>query len=284
MSADDMSERSLTQRTTHFDFGENWRSYSELVGEEEIAEAVRGVERLLPEGTLTGRSFLDIGSGSGLHSLAALRLGAERVVAIDLDEESVRTTSTLLSHWAQGDPWSAQVQSVFDLDPAESGTFDVVYSWGVLHHTGAMWAAIRSAAQMVAPDGLLVIALYRRTRLDRLWIREKRWYTSASTKSQARARRVYLALMSLIYRIRGASLDDYKSTYQSSRGMDFEHDVHDWMGGYPYETVAPDEVREFLEPLGFDSVMMPTFKLRTGLLGSGCDEFVLRRVEPRRNS
>ena len=120
---------------THFDFGKNWSSYSELIGQPQIDEAKKGLLKLLTADELRGKSFLDIGCGSGLHALAAAQLGVSRIQAFDIDPDSVATTKVVLTRHAVAVPWQAEQVSVFDLDPQRHGRFDVVYSWGVLHHT-----------------------------------------------------------------------------------------------------------------------------------------------------
>ena len=171
-------ETDLKRVETHFEFGKNWSSYSELIGQPQIDEAKKGLLKLLSADELREKSFLDIGCGSGLHALAAAQLGVSRIQAFDIDPDSVATTKAVLARHAVSVPWQAEQVSVFDLDPQRHGRFDVVYSWGVLHHTGDMNVAIEKAASLVAPGGMLVLALYRRTRLDRFWVREKRWYTA----------------------------------------------------------------------------------------------------------
>ena len=151
---------------TRFAFGKNWESYATLIGESEIAEAEKALLRLFPDVQLQGRSFLDIGCGSGLHALAASRLGARPITAIDIDPDSVATARAVLARYKVD--CAVSQQSVFDM----TGHFDVVYSWGVLHHTGDMWRAIEKAASLVAPGGLLAIALYRRTKSDAFWIKK----------------------------------------------------------------------------------------------------------------
>jgi 2-polyprenyl-6-hydroxyphenyl methylase/3-demethylubiquinone-9 3-methyltransferase len=278
-----MSRIDLTQAESHFAFGRNWASYARDVTEIEIAEAEKGLTRLLG-GRLKGQTrFLDIGSGSGLHSLAALRLGAEEVLAIDIDKDSVATTRTLLSRFAPAKNWQSELMSIFDASPERIGEFDVVYSWGVLHHTGALDRALRCAARLVRPGGLFVFALYRRVIADVFWRQEKRWYAQASPAAQSRARAIHVALFKVGLRLTGRRFPDYVAAYRGNRGMDFIHDVHDWMGGWPYESVSPAEVDLLMTSLGLQEVRKFVSKGRffgrhTGLFGSGCDEFVYGRV------
>lgn len=277
-----MSEIDLTTAETHFAFGRNWASYAESVTEAEIKEAEAGLLRLLGGHSPQATRFLDIGSGSGLHSLAALRLGARHVHAVDIDMDSVNTTQAMLSRFAQDHDWKAECASVFDLTPESLGEFDIVYSWGVLHHTGDLDRALRCAARLVRRGGLFVFALYRRILADFFWRSEKRWYARASQSQQANARAVYRVLFRAGLRLRGRRFEDYVAGYRSNRGMDFDHDVHDWMGGWPYESISPEEVEALMRTLGFERVRSFAgrgrfFGRHTGIFGSGCDEFVYRR-------
>lgn len=258
-----------------FRFGENWRSYAELVDEPRIAEAAKRLASLLGTDDLKGRSFLDIGCGSGLHSLAALRLGAAKVLAVDLDPDSVAAARSVLERFAPAADIEVARRSVFDFDAHPHRRFDIVYSWGVLHHTGEMDRAIRIAAAQVAPGGLLALALYGKTRYCGMWKRIKRWYVQASPEKKAAAERLYIRLFGFYLLLRGKRLRDHIASYQKKRGMDFYHDVRDWVGGYPYESIAPHELRALLEPLGF-AVVRQTVKRRSGLFGSGNDEYLFR--------
>jgi len=261
-----------------FGFGRNWLAFVDLVDERRIAEAERSLRTLCVRDRLDGLSFLDIGSGSGLSSLAARRLGA-RVVSFDYDADSVACTTHLRDRLRPGDDaWRVERGSALDDDYLASlGRFDVVYSWGVLHHTGAMHEAVRKAAGLVAPRGLLILALYRKTRLCPLWTAEKRWYVGASPAAQERARRLFLAWMRLAYRVAGRDFEAHVASYASMRGMSFLHDVNDWMGGYPYESITPHEAAALLTSLGFAEVQSWTRGYTMGLLGSGCDEYTYRR-------
>jgi 2-polyprenyl-6-hydroxyphenyl methylase/3-demethylubiquinone-9 3-methyltransferase len=267
----------LLDQESHFAFGENWASYATLVTDARIEEAIASLRRLC--GDLRGKRFLDVGCGSGLHSLAALRLGAVEVVAVDIDPRSVATTRQLLQAKASGKSWSAVQASVFDLRPDTYGAFDVGYSWGVLHHTGDLFRALRTASALVAPGGQFVFAVYRHTRLCWFWRREKRWYAKASHTAQACARAVYVGLFRLVYPIKHRrSFRSYVAGYAQNRGMDFYHDVHDWLGGWPYESISPDETERFMRQLGMHQVRAFVHNGKaTGLFGSGCDEYVYSR-------
>lgn len=272
----------LLEQRSHFAFGENWASYARLVTDAQVEQAITSLGRLVG-GDLRGKRFLDIGCGSGLHSLAALRLGASEVVALDIDPDSVATTRQLLTKHADGAPWSTQVTSVFDLQPGATGCYDVVYSWGVLHHTGDLYRAFRSAAALVAPGGRFVFAVYSRTPLCWFWKLEKRWYSGATPTAQARARSLYVGLFRILYPMThhdsfSEFVAKYGAKYGQMRGMDFYHDVHDWLGGWPYESISPAETERFMHRLGLRQVRAFVRERRTlGLLGSGCDEYVYGR-------
>ncbi len=125
-----MSDRLVRDVSTHFRFGENWHLFAQSLTDKQISDAEFDVAALLGCDNLRGRTFLDIGSGSGLHSLAALRLGARRVLAVDFDPDSVRTSRDVLRRRWHDNNWEVKTQSVFDLTPERDGVFDIVYSWG----------------------------------------------------------------------------------------------------------------------------------------------------------
>jgi 2-polyprenyl-3-methyl-5-hydroxy-6-metoxy-1,4-benzoquinol methylase len=272
-----MTQTDATPDEGHFAFGENWADFAKSLDQAAIAEAEAGLLKLLDRSDLAGASFLDIGCGSGLHALAALKLGASPVLAIDVDPNSVATATSVLAHHAAGQAWTVRQQSILQAKP-DMGRFDIVYSWGVLHHTGNLVLALRNATALVAPGGLFVCALYRRTLLDPFWTREKRWYAFASPQSQARMQAVYRGALRLGLLAAGRSFRAHEAGYKSRRGMSLNHDIHDWLGGHPYESISAGEVDRLLANLGFAPVRTFTRKTSIGLLGSGCDEYVFRRV------
>ena len=267
---------SLTDRKAHFEFGKNWQNYSKTIDQRRIDSAIQGVKKLLPDG-LAGKSFLDIGCGSGLHSLAALSLGASSVTALDIDENSINTTRQILTEHAPGARWSAEVVSIFDASAATLGQFDVVYSWGVLHHTGDMWRAIERAAELVKPGGQFAIAIYTATASDAVWKAEKRLYAHAPAPIQWGMRKAYMAAFLAAKALLGTNPVSYVRDYPKTRGMNFSHDAHDWLGGYPYETASADEMHRRIGALGFTELRSFRLSQKIGLFGAGCNEFVFAK-------
>ncbi len=267
----------LTQLDSHFAFGANWRDFSTLITDRRVHEAESALERLLGIDKLRGKTFLDIGCGSGLHALAALRLGAARVVACDIDPDSAATTRQVLQSHSPSPNYEVLQRSVLDLAPTEVGRFDLVYSWGVLHHTGKMVEALRSACELVAPAGIFAFALYRRTLLCPLWKLEKRWYARTTPQRQQVAARCYASAHRLALRMTGRNPANYLRHYVGKRGMNYVHDVHDWLGGYPYESISPAQVDRLMATHSMRLVRRfvdRRLSQRLGLLGSGCDEYV----------
>lgn len=264
-----------------FGFGRNWRDYARNVDEARIDSACAALAGMLGLARLDGLSFVDVGSGSGLMSLAARRLGA-RVVSFDVDADSVECTRALRARFAPDDPdWT--VLSGSALDPsflAGLGRFDVLYSWGVLHHTGDMWRAFENAATLAAPDARAFVAIYNdQGRASRRWLAVKRAYNRLPAAWR------WLVLWPCFARLWGPTFlrdalagDPTRSwrNYRSLRGMSAWHDVVDWVGGYPFEVAKPETVFDWFRARGWTLAA-----LRTCAGGIGCNEFVFARGRPK---
>src|SRR5688500_5038885 len=107
-------------RGNRFKFGDNWSRFLDLVDEARIQRAEESLKLMLEVETLRGKRFIDIGSGSGLFSLAARRLGAI-VHSLDYDPQSVACTNQLRSQFYPDDEsWKVEEGSALDRDYLES--------------------------------------------------------------------------------------------------------------------------------------------------------------------
>lgn len=273
-----MNNVDLTAESSHFAFGENWASFAKGIDQAVISEAKKGLSDLIPAASMPLASFLDIGCGSGLHALAALELGVAHVTAIDIDRNSVRTTEKVLSNYCEQERASVQRLSIFEADVAELGAFDIVYSWGVLHHTGEMWRAVEKASELVKPGGFFVIALYQKRLFCKAWKVEKRIYSFSPKTVQGIARAIYCAALLVGHTLIGRNPFSVVRNYKSARGMDFWHDAHDWLGGYPYESATRDDVHVHVVPRGFTLVKERILPWRLGILGTGCAEYCFQKA------
>lgn len=259
-------------RGQRYAFGENWQQFLEILDEDRIAEAQRSLQHMLGMPDLEGKRFLDAGSGSGIMSLAARRLGAS-VHSFDFDPQSVACTTELRTRFSTDDAsWRIDEASVLDVAYLKSlGRFDVVYSWGVLHHTGHMWEALDNITIPVAAGGKLFIAIYndQGTRSS-VWKAVKRVYCSGPT-GRAAVSAVFVPAFALeglaVDLVHGKSpLQRYRDS-RRTRGMSVVRDWFDWLGGYPFEVARPEQIFELYRAKGYT-----LDRLVTG--GMGCNQFV----------
>lgn len=264
-----------------FAFGSNWRRFLEHVDEERLTAAEESLKRLLRRNDLVGQSFLDVGCGSGLFSLAARRLGAQRVHSFDFDPQSVACAEELRRRFGEepgGGTWIIEGGDILDPDYRdELPVSDVVYSWGVLHHTGHMWRALEAAAELVGPDGLLCIAIYNHQPfLTGYWKVVKRLYNRLpGPLAWCLSAGYYLFSSSVLFvadLLRGRSpLERHRSA--GRRGMNHYHDVVDWIGGWPFEAAKPEDIFRFYRDRGFTLLELTTCGGR-----HGCNEFLFQRA------
>jgi 2-polyprenyl-3-methyl-5-hydroxy-6-metoxy-1,4-benzoquinol methylase len=252
-----------------FKFGDNWSNFLGLVNESRVSSSKESLKKMLGIDDLKGKSVLDIGSGSGLTSLAARQLGAN-VVSFDYDKASVECTKKLRdSYYPLDEKWSVSQGSVLDDKFMSSiGDFDVVISWGVLHHTGDMWKALENVYELTEKnEGILYIALYNdQGFISSYWrIIKKLYHFNRITKYIVIvAHYPYLVTAPYIVRkLTGRGTKD--------RGMSLWYDLLDWVGGYPFEVVSIDRVKSFFSN---------DYKLINFVdVGKrhGCNEFVFQR-------
>ncbi len=265
----------------HFSFGQNWLDYLQSLTPERVAIAQDSLVSFLGgEDALRDKTFLDIGSGSGLFSLAAYRLGAKEVVSVDIDRSSLAGTTFLKEKEGNPAHWRIVKASALDQTVLEGlGTFDIVYSWGVLHHTGNMDQAIENVTKRVAANGRLYISIYNRSLSLRhgtssFWLAAKQYYNRSSRSVQRLMAGVYALYLCGGLLVSGVNPIRYIRSYQSARGMSWRHDIVDWLGGYPYEYASAEEVVQRLSSLGF-------VLCNSNLVQSiGCSEYLFVRAKP----
>lgn len=241
-----------------FWFGKNWTNYVEnALDDGSLDEARQSMLNCLPSDEYRGHTFLDVGCGSGIFSLTASRLGCTKVVSFDADANSVAATRSVKDRYQHlvppGCDWQIFEGSILDASVLDARA-DIVYSWGVLHHTGEMWKAIGNAASMVHPGGWLILAIYNRAPYSESWRRFKRFFNLCPGLVQR-----LIVLLAIAWRHTGEAYVFLVSTlkglprsrFRQGRGMTLRYDAIDWLGGYPYEYASFDEVKTFVESLGF---------------------------------
>jgi 2-polyprenyl-3-methyl-5-hydroxy-6-metoxy-1,4-benzoquinol methylase len=275
-----VSARPAVETEKRFGFGANWALFLRTLNEDRITAAQRSLQEMLGTDSLEGLRFLDIGSGSGLFSLAARRLGAT-VHSLDFDAQSVACTQELKRRYRPDDMhWYIEQGSVLDRAYLQQlGSFDVVYSWGVLHHTGAMWLGVENAMCSVSDAGILFLAIYNdQGAKSHVWWLLKRCYNSLPPL----LREPFAVLASFVTTLAAA----VKHTLtlrpisglapllkdQRARGMSAKYDWTDWIGGFPYEFARFEVLQAYLEARGFTLINAR----RT--TSWGCNEFVFRRT------
>lgn len=242
----------MTKDRISFSFGKNWKEYLKTVSVERI-DAVKGdLEKWLGKDFIRDKTIIDIGCGSGIHSLGFYLLGAREILSIDIDKYSVDAAISLWEKQGKPENWKIQHASIMDdsfISEYSKKGYDLVYSWGVLHHTGDMWKALDNASKFLKGGSLFWIALYvkgprynrdlalkkkyNRSSVFGKWIIEKRYITKQYIK---------LFIFGEFRKLINVFLN--REVYMF-RGMDKKHNLKDWLGGLPYEVASLEEIIEF---------------------------------------
>ncbi len=247
-----------------FSFGENWQSYLQTIGNNELQKAQNNIREWLGPNKVANQSVLDIGCGSGVHSYNFFKLGAARVISFDYDLKSVEATRILWEKAGKPDNWKIFHGSVLDSSfieelKREHHGFDIVYSWGVLHHTGDMWNALKNAISLLKDkNSLLWIALYKKTWAYPRELRLKQKYNSASywIKKWMIRKEIFKFMWNRFKKRQ----NPFKWNQIDERGMNVFHDIIDWLGGLPYEVATTGEVVLFCQNYGLKLIKIEDFQ------------------------
>ena len=263
----------MSTNAARYGFGKNWKDYIQKHFSEERVEISRKhLLSFLKLDDLKGKYFLDIGCGSGLHSLAALRAGAERIYSFDYDPYSVATTKKLKELAGNPSSWDVYQGSILDKEYlATIAPADVVYSWGVLHHTGSMWQAMDNAVGLGKKDSLYYIALYDHdiqvNPTAEFWLDVKQRYNKSSELGKRRLELWYIWTFLLHSSASNLfALLTRSKEYKNARGMALYNDIKDCLGGWPMEFAKRADVKAWAERHGLEMLTMKTGEANTEYL------------------
>jgi ubiquinone/menaquinone biosynthesis C-methylase UbiE len=117
--------------------------------------------RFVDFASLDGKDVLDVGIGSGIATQMFAEAGA-RVTGVDLTEWAVETTRRRLGAFGlEADVRQADAEAL----PFDDESFDLVFSWGVIHHSSNMDQALRELVRVTRRGGQVVLMVYHRRSL-----------------------------------------------------------------------------------------------------------------------
>ena len=266
----------------NFNFGENWQSYLNKIDNRNISFASSNIEEVLGKEFVKNKSFIDIGCGSGIHSLSALLLGAKFVKSFDIDTKNIENTKNLIKNFWKDHNYEVEQGNILN-QSGQDEKFDIIYSWGVLHHTGNLELAIKNSLKYCKNGSVIFLALYEKTYYCEIWKKIKKFYNSSNfyTKQMILYFYIFLKIIGLIAILRNPykHIKNYHEVNEN-RGMFFLEDQIDWIGGYPYESITKYDLEKII---GNDFILKYYKKSKTGILrslfGTGCSIYTFQKIK-----
>jgi 2-polyprenyl-3-methyl-5-hydroxy-6-metoxy-1,4-benzoquinol methylase len=256
---------------TRFEFGKNWKDFLNTVSETEIQKAAADIKRWLQTESLKGKRIIDIGSGSGIHSYVFYLMNAEELISFDYDTDSVEATKKIWQNAGSPDNWKITQGSILDTEFANSlGKFDIIYSWGVLHHTGNMWKAIENASSLLNANGIFWISIYQKGPAYPRHLKLKLKYNASSPAGKKIM--IYSSVCKIMIKRVLSGKNPFKWNQKTDRGMNVYHDLIDWLGGLPYEVADKNEIEKFCNER---NLKLEKAEIVTE---GGCSNYLFRRI------
>lgn len=258
-----------------FNFGENWENFSKnQLSSTKIQEAKKDFVKFFQNESIKNQTFIDIGFGQGMSLLIANTLGAI-TVGNDINPLSEKVLEFNKSYFSDIKEISIPIiigsilkESTLNAIRQINEQYDIVHSWGVLHHTGEMWEAINNSSELVNKNGKFIIAIYNKHWSSPLWHTIKKTYNY----SPKFIKKLIISIFYFIILIAKFSVT-FKNPFKKERGMSFYYDVIDWVGGYPYEYANKEEIQTYIENLGFQLIYYNKAQVPTG-----CNEYVFKKL------
>jgi 2-polyprenyl-6-hydroxyphenyl methylase/3-demethylubiquinone-9 3-methyltransferase len=210
----------------------------------EIQGVLEHLNDLWPEG-VKGKNVLDGGSGSGMVSVGFALLGAN-VTGVDITPQCVENGKRNAERF--GVQCRFFCKDLTDLDLGNE-RFDIVYSWGVIHHSEDARKSFSNLAKHLKPGGEMVLAVYLKTYLSGFWNFSRVFYQKAPKWFQSIFRESGSCFLNGVDFIK--KLIFGKSRYML-RGTNNKELINDWFG-VPHRTFhSYDEVFQWFRENGLN--------------------------------
>jgi len=256
-----------------FSFGKNWQNFNKNITNKNINNSIKYFKNFTKFVNLKNKTFIDVGCGSGINSLLAIKLNAKKVLSIDIDENSVSACKLLRKKYKISNKnWIIKQVSILDTSKIKKlGKFDFIYSWGVLHHTGDMNKAFDNLFLLAKKKSYIYVSIYNKYLTSNTWKIIKYFYASSNNFIKKIMEKIYITIYYIGLNLNKYSIKEYKKSFVLKRGMSFRHDIIDWLGGYPYEYLSFEDLSAIFFKKGYSIL---SFKKSNGV---GCNEIFVKR-------